>query len=138
VPDRLLVDLGDDGQAEVLVWPDGGRSEPVSRAPLAWPLDAGALEDLRWYLENYLRAPFGVWGDRGPTVQGKLAGWSASPALAISKIHRPQKSLSARVGHLPEREIVPPRRRVGAEVPEPETKLQVARSQLDAEIAKAP
>jgi hypothetical protein len=30
------------------------------RAPLAWPLGGGALEDLRWYLEDYLLAPFGV------------------------------------------------------------------------------
>jgi hypothetical protein len=47
----------------------------VSRAPLAWPLDADALEDLRWYLEDYLLAPFGVWDDRGPAVQTKLTGW---------------------------------------------------------------
>ena len=57
------------------VSPDGGLSEKVSRAPLAWPLGAAALEDLRWYLEEYLLAPFGVWEDRGPAVQGKLAGW---------------------------------------------------------------
>ena len=56
-------------------WPDGGLPEEVSRAPLAWPLDADALEDLRWYLEDYLLAPFGVWEDRGPAVQDKLAGW---------------------------------------------------------------
>ena len=75
VADRLLVDLGGDGQAGVLSWPDGGLPEEVSRAPLAWPLDAEALEDLRWYLEDYLLAPFGVWEDRGPAVQGELAGW---------------------------------------------------------------
>jgi tetratricopeptide (TPR) repeat protein len=73
--DRLVVDLGGDGQAAVLSWPDGGLPEEVSRAPLAWPLDAAALEDLRWYLEDYLLAPFGVWEDRGPAVAGKLAGW---------------------------------------------------------------
>ena len=49
--------------------------ELVSRAPLAWPLDEGALEDLRWYLEDYLRAPFGVWEDRGPQIQARLTGW---------------------------------------------------------------
>ena len=32
---------------------------------LVWPLDADVLEDLRWYLEDYLRAPFGVYGYRG-------------------------------------------------------------------------
>ncbi len=75
LPDRLLVDLGNDGQAEVLVWPDGGLPEPVSRAPFGWPLDGDALEDLRWYLEDYMLAPFGVWEDRGPAVQAKLARW---------------------------------------------------------------
>jgi len=75
VPNRLLVDLGKDGQIEVLVWPDGGLPELVSRAPLAWPLDADTLEDLRWYLEDYLLAPFGVWEERGPAIQGRLAGW---------------------------------------------------------------
>jgi hypothetical protein len=52
VPDRLLVDLNDDGQAAVSSWPDGELPQEVSRAPLAWPLAAGALEDLRWYLED--------------------------------------------------------------------------------------
>jgi tetratricopeptide (TPR) repeat protein len=71
----LLVDLGGDGQAVVSSWPDGGLPEEVSRAPLAWPLDAEALEELRWYLEDYLLAPFGVWQDRGPAVRDKLTGW---------------------------------------------------------------
>ena len=73
--DRLVVDLGGDSQAEVLSWPDAGAPERVSRAPLAWPLDPEALEDLRWYLEDYLQAPYGVWEEHGPAVQGKLAGW---------------------------------------------------------------
>ena len=75
MPGRLVVDLGGDGQAAVMSWPDKGLPEELSRAPLAWSLDAEALEDLRWYLEDYLLAPFGVWEDRGPVVRGKLAGW---------------------------------------------------------------
>jgi tetratricopeptide (TPR) repeat protein len=75
VADRLVVDLGGDGQAAVLSWPDGGMPEEIARGPLVWPLDAEALEDLRWYLEDYLSAPFGVWEEHGPAVQDKLAGW---------------------------------------------------------------
>ncbi len=75
LPDRLLVDLRGDGQAVVSSWPDGGFPEEVSQAPLEWPVDADGLEDLRWYLEDYLLAPLGVWEDRGPAVRGKLAGW---------------------------------------------------------------
>jgi hypothetical protein len=58
VADRLLVDLGADGLVTVATWPEGGLP---SRGRGWWPLDEGALEDLRWYLEDYLRAPFGVW-----------------------------------------------------------------------------
>jgi len=75
VPDRLLVDLAENGRADVLAWPDGGLPEEVSRGVLAWPLDGDALEDLRWYLEEYLLAPFGVWEERGPAVREKLAQW---------------------------------------------------------------
>ena len=75
LPNRLLVDLGGDSLAEVLSWPDGGLPELVARGPLTWPLTPDALEDLRWYLEDYLLAPFGVWEDRGPAVREKLAGW---------------------------------------------------------------
>ena len=83
MPARLLADLGGDGQAGVLWWPEGGLPEEVSRAPLAWPLDTNALDDLRWYLEDYLRAPFGVWEDRGPATQAKLAGWGEQVFAAV-------------------------------------------------------
>jgi tetratricopeptide (TPR) repeat protein len=75
MPDRLVVDLGGDGQATVLSWPEGGLPEEVSESSLAWPLDGDALEDLRWYLEDYLQAPYGVWEEHGPAVRDKLAGW---------------------------------------------------------------
>jgi hypothetical protein len=32
------------------------------------------LEDLRWYLEDYLSAPFGVWEEHGPAIRDKLTG----------------------------------------------------------------
>ena len=35
------------------------------------------LEDLRWYLEDYLRAPYGVYGDRGPMIEASLGVWGA-------------------------------------------------------------
>ena len=96
MPDRLVVDLGGDGQATVLSWPDGGLPEEVSRAPLAWPLDADALEDLRWYLEDYLLAPFGVWEDRGPAVRaqagrvggGRCSGRCSAPGPARDAYQR--------------------------------------------------
>ena len=75
VADRLLVDLSVDGLVTVSTWPEGELPETVSSAPLAWSLDDDVLEDLRWYLEDYLRAPFGVWEDRGPQIQKRLGEW---------------------------------------------------------------
>ena len=45
------------------------------REPAGVAAGRPALEDLRWYLEDYLRAPFGVWEDRGPAIRDRLAGW---------------------------------------------------------------
>jgi hypothetical protein len=60
VVDRLLIDLDTGGRVSVSTWLDGelpgAAGEPIE---LTWPLDSGELEDLRWYLEDYLRAPFG-------------------------------------------------------------------------------
>ena len=72
---RLLVDLGADGQVTVISWPEGRPPETVACMPLEWPLDDAALEELRWYLEDYLRAPFGVYEGRNPRVRKRLAGW---------------------------------------------------------------
>ena len=77
MPDQLVVDLSrDNNQATVLSWPAGcGTLSRVTVQPAAWPLGSGELDDLRWYLEDYLQAPYGVWEDRGPLVREKLAGW---------------------------------------------------------------
>jgi len=83
VADRLLVDLGSDGLVTVGTWPEDGLPETVSQARLEWPLDEAALEELRWYLEDYLRAPFGVWEDRGPQIQARLAGWGKAVFASV-------------------------------------------------------
>jgi len=85
VVDRLFVDLTDDGRVSVGTWldgelPGGAAGEPVA---LGWPLDADALEELRWYLEDYLRAPFGVYEDRGPGVAARLASWGQAVFGAV-------------------------------------------------------
>ena len=82
--DRLLVDLDGDGLVTVGIASSDGRfHERVSRRQLTWPLDEVVLEDLRWYLEDYLRAPFGVWEGRGPQIKGRLAGWGESVFAAV-------------------------------------------------------
>jgi hypothetical protein len=77
VADRLFVDLTADGRVSVSTGLGseflGGETE--EQHELAWPLDADALEELRWYLEDYLRAPFGAYETRGHDVAAKLAPW---------------------------------------------------------------
>ena len=85
VADRLLVDLTADGQVSVGTWlegelPGGAAGDPDA---LAWPLDAGALEELRWYLEDYLRAPFGVYEDQGPGIAARLPEWGEAVFGAV-------------------------------------------------------
>ncbi|WP_394618997.1 tetratricopeptide repeat protein [Lentzea sp. JNUCC 0626] len=38
-------------------------------------MDGQEREDLRWYVEDYLRAPFGVYGERGERVAARLRDW---------------------------------------------------------------
>lgn len=83
--DRLLIDLSADRRVSVSIWlsdelPGGVVAEPYE---LSWPLDDTALEELRWYLEDYLRAPFGVYEDRGPRVQERLASWGEEIFSAV-------------------------------------------------------
>jgi tetratricopeptide (TPR) repeat protein len=85
VVDRLFVDLTADGRVSVSTMlegelPGGAAGEPGA---LDWPLDADALEELRWYLEDYLRAPFGVYEDRGPGVAERLVSWGQAVFGAV-------------------------------------------------------
>ena len=83
--DRLIIDLGRDGRVRLSTWVEGEFPDSVEGEPpaLDWPLGAEALEDLRWYLEDYLGAPFGVYGDRGPVVAEQLGAWGAQVFSAL-------------------------------------------------------
>jgi hypothetical protein len=84
VVDRLLVDVAAGGWVSVSTWPDGELPCAVGEAvELAWPLSGDELEDLRWYLEDYLRAPFGVYEQRGPRVAAQLARWGQRMFTAV-------------------------------------------------------
>ena len=82
---RLFVELTADGQLSVGTWLDGEHpGGPTDEScSLVWPLDTDELDELRWYLEDYLRAPFGVYGERGPRVQERLAGWGEAIFAAV-------------------------------------------------------
>ena len=55
-------------------------SQPFDFAP---PLKTEQLEDLRWYLEDYLGAPFAVYEERGQTIASQLNNWGEALFLAL-------------------------------------------------------
>ncbi|HZD14099.1 MAG TPA: CHAT domain-containing protein, partial [Pseudonocardiaceae bacterium] len=86
--DRLLVDVdagsGAGGVVLVSAWPDGELPSVVGKpVELGWPLSGDELEDLRWYLEDYPRAPFGVWEQRGPQIAQRLGEWGQRLFCAV-------------------------------------------------------
>jgi tetratricopeptide (TPR) repeat protein len=79
--DRLVVDLGTDGTVSVGAPAGNG----AGRAPQAmtWPLSEDVLEDLRWYLEDFLQVPFGVYEGRGAQVAARLPQWGEAVFDAV-------------------------------------------------------
>ncbi|MFD0466938.1 hypothetical protein ACFQ0B_00405 [Nonomuraea thailandensis] len=74
--DRLLVDIADGGLLSLSMWQAGELPQRVGEpAPLVLPLDQGSLEDLRWYLEEYLNHPYAVYAGRGSGIAARLAAW---------------------------------------------------------------
>ncbi|MFJ7219387.1 tetratricopeptide repeat protein [Amycolatopsis sp. NPDC098790] len=81
---RLVVDLDVNGRVAVSTWLEGELpSAATESAEFRWPLDADDSEDLRWYLEDYLRAPFGVYEDRGSQVADRLPEWGEAMFSAL-------------------------------------------------------
>src|SRR5262249_12919191 len=51
-----------------------------SAPPVAFsnPLSLADRAELRWYLEDYLRFPIGIYPDRALRVEEKMAGWGGA------------------------------------------------------------
>ena len=79
------------GTLQVLHQPEGQALEKAagSAEPFAFPLAAQELEDLRWYLEEYLRAPFAVYEDRGQAIARWLREWGERLFAAVFGPGRP-------------------------------------------------
>ncbi len=54
-----------------------GQAAPRFAHPVAFehPFDKQALRDLRWYLEEYLRFPYGIFPDEATKIEQKLQVW---------------------------------------------------------------
>lgn len=79
--DRVRVGLRRSGQEF-----DEGFAEPIG---FASPFSAAEREDLRWYLEDYLTAPFAVYEQRGQAIQAKLAEWGRALFDAVFGAGKP-------------------------------------------------
>ena len=77
MPNRLIVEDVSGDRVRVSLRRSGQEFEEAFGEPIAFasPLDAKAREDLRWYLEDYLIAPFAVYEEHGQQVQAKLGEW---------------------------------------------------------------
>lgn len=66
-----------DGNIRILLHLSGYlTADQVSRdIPYEKIIEPEELEDLRWYLEDYLQAPFAVWEDRGTRIHKMLPKW---------------------------------------------------------------
>ncbi|MGR6923401.1 hypothetical protein ACU635_54870 [[Actinomadura] parvosata] len=74
--DRLLVDVADGGLLSLSAWLAGELPARVGPpAPLVLPLDGDSLEDLRWYLEDYLKHPYAAYAERGSDIAARLPAW---------------------------------------------------------------
>ncbi|HEU5027162.1 MAG TPA: tetratricopeptide repeat protein [Spirillospora sp.] len=74
-----------DGRVSVQVRLAGEEfaSQVATAREMPWPLDDAALEDLRWYLEDYLTAPFAVYEERGAAVRDRLGDWGGELFTAL-------------------------------------------------------
>jgi hypothetical protein len=83
--DRLIVDVDVDGRVRVSSWVENEFPQLVNSdpPPMTLPLAANAVDRLRWYLEDYLAAPFGVYGEDGPRVAAQLGVWGAQVFSAV-------------------------------------------------------
>ena len=75
MPDRLLVEEVDGGVRVALRRAGQIRDEARAAVAFVSPFTAAAREDLRWYLESYLAAPYAVYEVRGQTIHERLRGW---------------------------------------------------------------
>jgi tetratricopeptide (TPR) repeat protein len=97
VTERLLVDVGGDGRAVLsMIGRSPAAAEPVA---LDWALDAADAEDLRWYLEDYLRTPYGAYQERGERVAERLTQWGRAAFAALFESSSQARDMYGRLRH---------------------------------------
>jgi hypothetical protein len=77
---RLRVEELSDGRVAVALQRSGQMYFEAAGDPLPFssPLGEAEREDLRWYLEDYLIAPYAVYEERGRKIEERLPEWGQS------------------------------------------------------------
>jgi hypothetical protein len=77
---RLSVEELSDGRVVVALQRSGQNFPEPAGDPVAFsaPFGAAEREDIRWYLEDYLIAPFAVYEERGRKIEARLPELGAS------------------------------------------------------------
>ena len=82
--DRLVVEEVGAGRVRVALRRAGQDYDEVSgEVAFTAPLSEADRQDLRWYLEDYLSAPYAVYEQRGQAVRGRLQGWGEALFEAV-------------------------------------------------------
>jgi CHAT domain len=81
---RLIVQE-QSGRITVSLQPGGQPVATPAGEPFEFenPLTTEQREDLRWYLEDYLQAPFAVYEERGEQIQSQLVSWGEALFAAL-------------------------------------------------------
>jgi hypothetical protein len=93
MPDRLLIEEAD-GKVRVSLRRAGQvGDEARATVPFVSPFTAAAREDLRWYLESYLTAPYAVYEERGQAIHERLRGWGDALFEGVFGAGKPGRDL---------------------------------------------
>jgi tetratricopeptide (TPR) repeat protein len=103
MPTRLIVEE-QGGSMRVSLHREGQIAPEPSGdwIPFDTPLRPEELEEIRWYLESYLPAPYAVWEERGSRIQRELKDWGESLFECLFG-----KGMPGRDGYIAAREIGP-------------------------------
>lgn len=73
---RNCLRINHEGDAIQLSWQRGqANPRPAPSVTFTHPFDEQALADLRWYLEEYLRFPYGLAPDNAAKIEQKFQDW---------------------------------------------------------------
>lgn len=73
---RNWLRINHEGDAIQLSWQRGqSNPRPAPSVRFTHPFDEQALADLRWYLEEYLRFPYGLAADNAAKIEQKFQDW---------------------------------------------------------------